>query len=71
MVEVGRVGDSEHFQNVRRHEVRTCEAVLAIRMDESLYFANTKYLEDSLIRAVADHPRANALLLICSAIECG
>ncbi|MEB3288984.1 MAG: solute carrier family 26 protein [Leptolyngbya sp.] len=69
MAEVGRVGNTEHFRNIKRHEVQTYESVLAIRIDESLYFANTKYLEDYLIQAVANHPKAHALLLICAAIN--
>ena len=69
IAEVGRVGDSEHFRNIKRHEVQTYAEVLAIRVDESLYFANTKYLEDYLMHAVADHPSAHSLLLICSAIN--
>ncbi|MEY3298343.1 MAG: hypothetical protein RLZZ597_1603 [Cyanobacteriota bacterium] len=69
MAEVGRVGDTEHFRNINRHEVQTYESVLAIRIDESLYFANTKYLEDYLMQAVANHPKAHALLLICAAIN--
>jgi SulP family sulfate permease len=69
IAEVGRIGETEHFRNINRHQVQTCAGVLAIRIDESLYFANTKYLEDYLIQAVADHPEAHTLLLICSAIN--
>ncbi len=42
---VGRLGHSEQFRNVLQHPVTTCPYVLAIRVDESLYFANAKYLE--------------------------
>lgn len=69
IAEVGRVGNTEHFRNIKRYPVQTCTGVLALRVDESLYFANAKYLEDRLIQAVADHPTATALLLICSAIN--
>jgi SulP family sulfate permease len=69
MAVVGRVGDSEHFRNVQRHEVETCPHVVAVRVDESLYFANTKYLEDRLLGLVADRPEVEHLLLICSAIN--
>lgn len=66
---VGRVGTTEHFRNVLRHPVRTWPRVLAIRVDESLYFPNTKYLEDSLLRAVAERPEIEHLVLICSAVN--
>ena len=69
MAVVGRVGDSEHFRNVLRHTVQTCEHVLALRVDESLYFANTQYLETYLINALAENPRLSDLVLICSAVN--
>jgi sulfate permease, SulP family len=66
---VGRVDDTEHFRNVLRHPVVTYPHVMAIRVDESLYFANTKYLEDFLLKAIADRPDIQHLILICSAIN--
>ncbi|MCS6845582.1 MAG: solute carrier family 26 protein [Caldilineales bacterium] len=69
MAVVGRVGETEHFRNVLRHPVRTCPHVIAVRVDESLYFANTRYLEDQLLAMVADRPEVRHLLLICSAIN--
>lgn len=66
---IGRVGDSEHFRNVLRHDVKTCPHVLAVRIDASLYFANAKYLEDYLLKAVSDRPEVKHLLLVCSAIN--
>ncbi|MFQ4137055.1 SulP family inorganic anion transporter [Nodosilinea sp. PGN35] len=69
IAEVGRVGNTEHFRNIKRHPVQTCPGVLAIRVDESLYFANSKYLADYLMQAVAERPTATALVLICAAIN--
>lgn len=66
---VGRVGESETFRNVLRYEVKTCPHVLAIRVDGSLYFANTKYLEDQLLQAIAQWPELEHLVLVCSAIN--
>jgi sulfate permease, SulP family len=66
---VGRVDNTEHFRNVLRHPVTTYPHVMAIRVDESLYFANTKYLEDFLLKAIADRPDLQHLILICSAIN--
>jgi SulP family sulfate permease len=69
MAVVGRVGDSEHFRNVQRHDVQTCRHVVAVRVDESLYFANTAYLEDRLLGMVAERPEVRHLLLICGAVN--
>jgi sulfate permease, SulP family len=66
---VGRVGDTEHFRNVLRHHVQTYPGILALRVDGSLYFANTKYLEDYILKAIAEHPEIHHLVLICSAIN--
>jgi hypothetical protein len=38
-------------------------------VDESLYFANTRYLEDTLLRIVAGRPEVKHLVLIGSAIN--
>jgi SulP family sulfate permease len=66
---VGRVGETEHFRNVLRHQVNTLPQVIAIRVDESLYFANTRYLEETLLGAVASRPEVEHVLLICSAVN--
>lgn len=66
---VGRVGETEHFRNVLRHDVKTCPHVLAVRVDASLYFVNTKYLEDYVLKAVTDRPEVRNLLLVCSAVN--
>ena len=41
---VGRVPDTEHFRNVERHDVETVSNAALLRIDESLYFANARYL---------------------------
>jgi SulP family sulfate permease len=66
---VGRLGDSEHFRNVLRHPVTTSPQVLAVRVDESLYFANAKYLENFLNREIADRQDLKSVLLMCSAVN--
>ncbi|HIK12822.1 MAG TPA: solute carrier family 26 protein [Oscillatoriaceae cyanobacterium M33_DOE_052] len=66
---VGRVGETEHFRNVRRHEVKTCPHVLAVRVDESLYFVNAKYLQDYILKYLANHPDVKHLVLVCSAVN--
>ncbi|MBE9224368.1 solute carrier family 26 protein [Phormidium sp. LEGE 05292] len=66
---VGRVGDTEHFRNVLRYNVKTCPHVLAVRVDASLYFVNTKYLEDYVLKTVTDRPEVKNLLLVCSAVN--
>jgi SulP family sulfate permease len=66
---VGRVGASEHFRNVERHTVETLPHVLAVRVDESLYFPNTADLEDRLLAMVAARPEVRHVVLIASAVN--
>ena len=66
---LGRIGNTEHFRNIHRHEVSTCPEVLAIRVDESLFFANARFLEDHLLRLVAEQEVVKDLVLDCSAIN--
>jgi sulfate permease, SulP family len=66
---VGRLGDSEHFRNVLRYDVKTSPEVLALRVDASLYFANAKYLENFLTKMLVDRSEVKSVLLVCSAIN--
>jgi len=66
---VGLVPGTEHFRNVLRHEVRVDPAVLSLRVDESLYFANARALEDRINDEVAARPALRHVVLQCSAIN--
>ncbi len=69
MAVVGRMPGSEHFRNVLRHQVLTAPEVLNLRVDESLYFANARYLETQIAQLIADHPEIKHLVLMCSAVN--
>ncbi|MEE9314133.1 MAG: sulfate permease [Rhizobiaceae bacterium] len=69
MAVVGRVADTEHFRNVLRHEVDTNDDILSLRVDESLYFANARYLEDSIYDMVAERPELKHVVLMCPAVN--
>ncbi|WP_151446771.1 SulP family inorganic anion transporter [Lacisediminimonas profundi] len=69
IAEVGLVRGTEHFRNVLRHTVAVSSSVLSLRVDESLYFANARYLEDWINDAVATHPQLKHVILQCSAVN--
>jgi len=69
MAVVGQVPGTEHFRNIDRHSVVTSEHVLSVRVDESLYFANARYLEDKLYDMVAARPELKHVVLMCSAVN--
>lgn len=66
---VGQVPGSEHFRNVERHQVITTPELLSIRVDESLYFANARFLEDRILAEVAMRPGLRHVVLMCSAVN--
>jgi len=66
---LGLVPGSEHFRNIRRHNVVTAPHVLMMRIDESLYFANARFLEDHVADAVAADPALRHVVLMCSAVN--
>lgn len=66
---VGQVPGTEHYRNVRRHQVTTRPDLLSIRVDESLYFANARFLEDTIYDAVAADPNIRNVVLMCPAVN--
>ncbi len=66
---VGRVPGSEHFRNVRRHAVETDKHLAILRVDESLYFGNARFLEDTVADVVANQPDLRDLVLMCPAVN--
>lgn len=66
---VGRVPGTQHFRNVKRHAVITAPEVLAIRVDESLYFPNARFLEDLVSDRVAEDTRVRHVVLLCTAVN--
>ncbi len=69
LVQLGRLDNSQLFRDARFHKVTTYEKVLTLRVDMSLYFANAAYLEDYVLRYVADHPDVEHFVLVCSSVN--
>lgn len=69
MAIVGVVPGTEHFRNIDRHKVVTGERVLTLRVDESLFFANSRFLEDKIYALVADRPNIEHVVLMCPAVN--
>lgn len=66
---LGRVPGTEHFRNVARHTVQTVPGLLALRVDESLFFANATVLEERIEELLATNASVRRLLLVCSAVN--
>jgi len=66
---VGQVPGTQHYRNVERHAVVTSERVMTIRIDESLYFANARFLEDVVYGVIGERPDLRHLVLMCPAVN--
>ncbi len=69
VAEVGLVPGTNHFRNINRHEVATDARVLTLRVDESLYFVNARFLEDLILDRVAEADALRHVVLMCSAVN--
>lgn len=66
---VGRVPGTEHFRNIERFDVEIDRKVLTLRVDESLYFANARYLEDRVYDLVSRNTAVTDFVLMCPAVN--
>lgn len=66
---LGRYHDGT-LRDIRVHTgLPTSERVIAMRFDGQLYFANVSFFEDSILGALADHPKAKYLLIVGDGIN--
>ncbi|WP_410498256.1 SulP family inorganic anion transporter [Chitinibacter sp. S2-10] len=66
---IGRVPNTEHYRNVLRHRVDTTLGILAVRVDENLYFANIANVLVQINAQLANYPESRQLLLVLSAVN--
>lgn len=66
---VGRFPGTEHYRDAGRFNVETNDIVKTLRIDESLYYANARYLEDKVAQVVAKSPDMTDLVLMCTAVN--
>ena len=66
---VGNVEGTEHYRNVKRHNVKVYPWILSLRVDQSLYFANASFLEDKILESIADRKQLKHIVLQCSAVN--
>ncbi|MBL6426113.1 MAG: sulfate permease [Maritimibacter sp.] len=69
IAEVGLVPGTEHFRNIDRHHVLTHPELLSLRLDENLYFANARYIEDYILDRLAKGQPVKHVVLMCSAVN--
>ena len=66
---VGRIGESEIFRAVHRHDAETREHIAAIRVDENIFFANANNIETQMLRIVNGRPGTVHIVVVCTGIN--
>lgn len=66
---VGVLDGTEHFRNINRHDVRTFDNLLIMRIDESLFFGNSEAVQTHILNATESYPDATEVILIMSAVN--
>jgi SulP family sulfate permease len=69
VAEVGLVPATQHFRNILRHDVETRPHLVTLRVDESLYFANARFLEDYVLNRVANKDPIKHIVLMFPAVN--
>jgi sulfate permease, SulP family len=67
--EVGRLPGTEVYRNVNRYAVETLPHVLAVRVDESLVFTNSRWLGETLLATAAERPALTDVVLMMSGVN--
>ena len=69
VAEVGLVPGTQHFRNIHRHKVETDPTLVSLRVDESLYFVNARYMEDLIQKRVTNGSDVRNVVLMFSAVN--
>ena len=69
VAEVGLVPGTQHFRNVLRHKVETRPDTVVLRIDESLYFVNARFLETLIRNRLAGNSDIKHVVLMFSAVN--
>lgn len=66
---VGRIKGTEHFRNIKRHQVETWKNLLLIRIDENISFANVSYIIDFIEDETINNSALKHVVLIFSSVS--
>jgi len=60
---------TEHYRDAEKFNVETDEKVKTLRIDDSLYYANARFLEDRVAVVVSEHAEMTDLILMCTGVS--
>ena len=66
---VGRFPGTEHYRDADKFNVETIKTVKTLRIDDSLYYANARYLEDRVATITSECPEMTDLIIMCTGVS--
>ena len=69
ITQIGRLGDSQQFRSAKRYPVTLHQAVLALRVDENIFFANASQIEDRIVGRALRRQDITDVLLACGSVN--
>lgn len=66
---VGRIPGTEHYRNIKRHQVETWNHLLLLRIDDNLTFANVNFIEDFITEELGLKPGIQHIVLIFNSVS--
>jgi SulP family sulfate permease len=69
ITQIGRLGDSQQFRSAKRYPVTLHSHVLALRVDENIFFANAAQIEDRVVGRALRRRGTTHVLLACGSVN--
>lgn len=66
---VGQIPGTEHYRNMERHHVEILPEVLTLRIDENLFFANCRTLEEKVSTLISERKEVKDVILMFTAVN--
>ena len=66
---VGRIPETGHFRNIKRHSVETWQHLLLLRIDESITFANVNYIGEFITAELTRQATIKHIILIFTSVS--
>jgi len=66
---VGRLPNSKHYRNIKRHKVETWGHLLLLRVDENITFTNVNFIEDFIENELRNAPNVKHIVLIFTSVS--
>lgn len=66
---VGQIPGTEHYRNIERHQAEVHPEILTLRVDENLFFANCRTLEEKISQLIVEKKEVKDVILMFTAVN--